>query len=68
MKLVSTAAAAKHLGVSWRTFEKRRKLGVRLYAPDHTDPDTGTRSYDLVRMDAQRRRAGELAAEREMSA
>ncbi|MAT05592.1 MAG: hypothetical protein CL424_11185 [Acidimicrobiaceae bacterium] len=62
--LVTTTDAALHLGVSWRTFEKRRKAGEPLYQPDHTDPDSGRRTYDPMRMDAQRRRAGELVAER----
>lgn len=65
--LVRTPAAAKHLGISWRKFEKRRKQGDPLCQPDHVDPDSGIRSYDLVRIDAQRRRAGELAAERTAS-
>ena len=65
--LVGTPAAARHLGVSRYTFEKRRKAGDPLYQPDHTDPDSGRRSYDLMRIDALRRRTGELMAERQAS-
>jgi len=64
MSLVSTPAAARHLGVSRRMFERRRIAGCVMYQPDHTDPDSGIRSYDLMRIDAYRRRSGELEAER----
>lgn len=67
-KLVSTVEAAKHLGVSWRTFEKRRKAGEPLYQPDHVDPDSKRRSYDLTRIDAQRDEMGRIKARESMGA
>lgn len=63
-KLVPTTKAAAHLGVSRHTFEKRRKAGDPLYQPDHVDPDSGWRSYDLVRIDEQRAEMGRLRAAR----
>ena len=43
-KLVPASKAAKHLGISKHTFEKRRKAGDPLYQPDHVDPDSGRRT------------------------
>ena len=61
-KLVPTTEAARHLGVSWRTFEKRRKAGDPLYQPDHVDPDSQRRTFDLARIDAQRDEIGRIKA------
>ena len=81
--LVAQAIAARHLGISWRTFDKRRKAapkcmsgvepcqkrlrtgrcGCSVFDPDHTDPDSGFRFFDLMRIDDMRRRLGELDAE-----
>lgn len=38
--------AARALGISWATFDKRRKAGVALYQPDHVDPDSKRRTYN----------------------
>ena len=67
MKLVSLPNAAKHLGISRHTFEKRLVTGDPLYQPCFTDPVSGRRSFDLMEMDNERRRRGELKAERRAS-
>lgn len=54
--------AADLLGISWATFEKRRKAGVPLYQPDHVDPDSKRRTYNEATLLEALAEAGRLKA------
>lgn len=44
--------AARLLGISWATFEKRRKAGHPLYQPDFVDPDSQRRTWNRLTLTA----------------
>lgn len=45
-------AAARLLGISWETFDKRRKAGDPICQPDYVDPDSGRRTYNQRALEA----------------
>lgn len=49
---MSQMQAARLLGIGWHTFEKRRKAGLPLYQPDHVDPDSLRRTYNVATLRA----------------
>lgn len=66
-RYLTQSQAAKALGISWRTFEKRRKAGIALYQADHTDPDSHRRTYNEATLLAALDEAGREKVRRQVA-